>query len=232
MTHPRRIAMIAGGLYLVTFVTSIPALALKTPFLDTGQGVVAAQVAVLLEVLLAVACVGTAVTLYPLTRRVDESLALGFVASRTVEAALILIGVLAVMSLVTLNVDGVPASAALSALHTWAFLFGPAVMSAINALLLGTLLLRSGLVPRAIPLLGLVGAPLLLASSVGVVLGLWGQTSPVGAAAALPIAAWELALGLRLVVAGFRPEALAALAARPREQLAGVPVPASSEGLA
>jgi hypothetical protein len=126
--------------------------------------------------------------------------------------------VVAVLSLVTIHATtkaSEPASTGaaigLNAMHTWAFLLGPAVMSAINALLLGSLLFRSGLVPRWIPTLGLLGAPLLLASSVGVILGGWDQTSTIGALAALPIAVWEFALGLRLTLKGFAHDALAAL---------------------
>jgi hypothetical protein len=202
----------AGLLYLATFVTSIPALALKTPFLETGERVDLALVAVVLEILLAVACIGTAVALFPVTRRVEESLALGFVASRTIEAGLILIGALAIMSMITVSGDA-DVVAGLGALHTWAFLFGPAVMSAINALLLGSLLLRGRLVPRAIPMLGLVGAPMLLASSVGVIFGAWGQTSLVGFVTALPIAVWEFTLAVWLVVKGFQAQGVADLVA-------------------
>lgn len=212
MSHDRRLALVAGILYLVTFVTSMPALALKTPFLDTGTDPTLAVWGAILEVVLAAACVGTAVTLYPVTRRVSEPLGLGFVASRTIEAVLILVGVLAVLALVSIaDTAGEQARTALTGLHTWAFLLGPAVMSATNALLLGTVLFRARLVPRVIPGIGLVGAPLLYASSIGVMLGGWGQTSAIGALAAVPIAAWEFTLGVWLIARGFRQSALAAL---------------------
>lgn len=202
MTTDRRLALATGLLYLATFATSFPALALKTAYLQGGAPGLAAGGAVL-EILLAASCIGTAVAIYPVARRVSEPLALGFVTSRTVEAGMILVGVLALMSVTTLRAAGA-ADAGMTALHDWAFLLGPAVMSATNALLLGTVLVRSGLVPRVIPIVGLIGAPLLLASSVGVLFGAWGQTSVVGAVAALPIAAWELSLGLWLTVKGFR----------------------------
>lgn len=214
MTHDRKLALVAGVLYLATFVTSMPALALKTPFLDSGAHPLWAAWGSVLEVLLAAACVGTAVVLYPVTRRGSEPLGLAFVASRTIEAALILVGVLAVLSLLSLRNDAVAtatASAALTELHTYAFLLGPAVMSATNALLLGTVLYRTRLVPRVIPAVGLVGGPLLLVSSAGVMLGAWTQMTAIGTVAALPVAAWEFALGIWLVAKGFRPEALAAL---------------------
>jgi len=205
MTPYRRLSLIAGVLYLVTFATSFPALALKTGFLAGGNPALAAWGAVV-EIGLAASAVGTALALYPITRRVSESLALSFVVSRTVEGVMILSGVLAVMSLVTVRAAGTIAEVdqALVAWHDWTFLLGPAFMSAINALLLGTILYRARLVPRIMPLVGLLGAPLLLASSVAVLFGAWTQTSPIGAAAAIPIALWELSLGLWLIFRGVR----------------------------
>lgn len=204
MTSTRRLALWAGILYLGTFLTSFPALALKTPLLAGEAEPQLAAWSVVLEITLAFTCVGTAVALYPIARRVSEPLALGFVASRTIEAAMILVGALALMALVDLGPASM-AAPALVALHDAAFLVGPAFMSSINALLLGTVMLRGRLVPRIIPIIGLVGGPLLLLSSYGVVLGAWTQLSPVGAATALPIAAWELSLGLWLIIKGVRP---------------------------
>lgn len=198
--NDRALARTAGILYLATFATSMPALALKTPLLDEGVRPDLATWSALLEILLAFACVGTAIALLPITRRTSEPLAVGFVVSRTLEAALILVGVLCVLTLASLPHSG--ADGALRALHGWTFLLGPAIMAAVNALLLGTVMLRGGLVPRAIPIVGLIGAPILLASSVGVLFGAWTQTSPLAAAAAAPVALWELSLGVWLTVKG------------------------------
>lgn len=203
--NDRILARTAGLLYLATFATSIPALALKTPLLDDGTHPDLALWGALLEILLAVACVGTAIALLPITRRRNEPLAVGFVVSRTLEAGLILVGVLCILTLASLH-DTSPhrsgMDAALRALHGWTFLLGPAVMAAINALLLGTVMLRGRFVPRVIPIVGLAGAPILLASSVGVLFGAWTQTSPIAAAAAAPVALWELSLGLWLTFKG------------------------------
>jgi hypothetical protein len=204
MTRDRRLALWAGVLYLVTFVTSIPALALKTAYLTGGAPTAAASAGAVLELALAAACVGTALALYPITRRVSESLALGFVASRTIEATTIITGVLALLSVIALRAAGESDTVAV-ALHDGAFLLGPAVMAATNALLLGSVLYRARLVPRIIPLVGLIGAPLLLASAIAMLFGLWTQTSPIGALSALPIAVWEFTLGVWLVVKGTRP---------------------------
>ncbi|GGH50940.1 DUF4386 domain-containing protein [Microbacterium album] len=226
MSHPRRVALVAGALYLLTIVTSIPALALKAPVLaDPASLALPGQVdalrwAAALEVVLAVACVGTAVALYPIVRRHSETLALGFVAARLVEGAVIMIGVVAMLSLLDVprDPDGSATEAALVAVHDWAFLLGPGLIPVANALLLGTALYRSGLVPRALPLLGIFGAPLLLASTTGSLFGMVDQVSGIAAVAALPIALWEIGLGVWLVVRGFRREAVARLSAAPALQ--------------
>lgn len=206
MSHTRRLAFVAGALYLLTVVTSIPALVLKDPVLaePTASGATALQWAAALEFVLALACIGTAVALFPVVRRVDEATALGFVASRTLEASIIVMGVLAML---TVTVAG-PAAQALVGVHDWAFLIGPGTLPAVNALLLAPLLLRAGLVPRIIPIVGLIGAPLLLAASVGILFGVIEQVSPVGFLSALLIAGWEIALGFWLVVKGFNTDAV------------------------
>ena len=208
MSHTRRLAFVAGALYLLTVVTSIPALALKAPVLadpaTAATGATALQWAAALEMVLALACIGTAVALFPVVRRVDEATALGFVGSRTLEASIIVMGVLAMLSV---TVAG-PAAEALVGMHDWAFLVGPGTLPAVNALLLAPLLLRAGLVPRIIPIVGLIGAPLLLAGSVGILFGVIDQVSAAGFLAAVLIAGWEIALGFWLLLKGFNTEAV------------------------
>jgi len=218
----RGTARLAGALYLLTFVSSIAALPLLGPVLDDpayvlGVGADGAVTAgALLDLVNALACVGTAVVLFPVVRRWGEHLALGFVASRLVEAAVIAIGVVSLLAVVTLRQDpaaGTDAAArvavaqGLVAVRDWTFLLGPGVMAAVNALLLAPLMLRSGLVLRAIPVAGLVGAPLLVVSDLATAFGVNEQLSPLSAAAVAPVFVWELSLGLWLLVKGFRPVA-------------------------
>lgn len=222
MTSTRRIAFIAGVLYLVTFIASIPAVMLLSPVLDQASYIVSSGsdtrvlFGTLLDVVNALACIGTAVVLFPVVKRQNESLALGFVTSRVLEAAVILIGVVSLLAVVTLRQDvGTAAGAdtaslvttgrALVAVRDWTLLLGPGLMAAVNATLLGTLMYRSGLVPRFIPTMGLIGAPILVASCLGTLFGLWDQFSPVALLLVLPVAAWELSLGTYLTVRGFRP---------------------------
>jgi hypothetical protein len=221
MDPTRKAALVAGVLYLVTFATSIPALGLYDGVLNDPNFVLGAGSetgvlwGALLEVVLGLACIGTAVAVYPVIKRHGESRALGFVASRTVEAAMIFVGVLSLLAVLTLRQDlaGTGAdtasllttSHALVAVHDWTFLVGPGVMPAINALCFAVVLRRSGLVPRIIPTIGLVGAPLLLASSTASLFGAYDQVSTPALLAALPIAAWELSVGVYMAVKGFRP---------------------------
>jgi hypothetical protein len=168
-------------------------------------------------VIVALAGIGTAVTLFPVIRRQNEGLALGFVAARTLEAAMIFTGVASILSLVTLRQAGatgadaamlVTTGKSLVAHYNGAFLVGQSLMPGVNAVLLGTLLYRSGLVPRALPLLGLVGAPIHITAVLLTLFGVIDRVSPVALVAVLPIAAWEFSLGVYLVVKGFRPSPL------------------------
>ena len=172
-----------------------------------------------LEVIMALACIGTAVTLYPVLKRQNEGVALGFVAARVLEACMIFTGVVSLLSLVTLQqagATGVNAAALATtgashvAVYNWTFLLGQSLMPGINALLLGSLLYRSRLVPRIIPALGLIGAPILI---IAVIATLFRGTVPPpswAVLAALPVAAWELSLGLWLVAKGFKPSPITA----------------------
>ena len=226
MDSTRKTALVAGVFYLITFV-SIPTLALYGPvknhrdwILGSG-GHTALLVGGFLEVIVALAGIGTAVTLYPVVKRQNEGFALGFVTARVLEAGMIFTGVVSLLSLVTLRQDlGGAAGANTAALVTtaashvavynWTFLLSQSLMPAINALLLGTLMYRSRLVPRVIPVIGLIGAPLLLTADIATLFG--GSVPPpsVAALAAVPVAAWELSLGIWLVVKGFRPSPITA----------------------
>jgi Domain of unknown function (DUF4386) len=222
MDPTRKVALAGGIAYLVTFAASIPQLKLFADVVDDPAGYISgprSNTALLwgswLEVITAVACVGTAVALYPVTRRVSRTAAIGFVTSRVVEATLILVGVMSLLSVVTLQDQFAGATAAqaealgvtgeaLVAMRQWTFLLGPGLIAGINALFLGTALYRGRLVPRIIPTIGLIGAPIILLSATATIFGGWAQTSSVGALCALPIAVWEFSLGVWLVVKGFK----------------------------
>ena len=219
----RKTSLAAGALYLLTFV-SIPTLALYGPVRganyilgagpDTG-----ALVGAILEIIVALAGIGTAVALYPVLKRQNEGVAMGFVGSRTLEASGIFAGVMCVLSVVSLRQAGAGAeslvtSHALVTMYDRIFLISQSFIPAVNGLLLGSLLYRSRLVPRVLPLLGFIGATVLVAGDIAVLFGLIGQHAPSTALLAIPIALWEFSLGVWLVVRGFKPSAITALYSR------------------
>ena len=213
MNAPRKYSLAAGLFYLLTFV-SIPTLALyravREPTFVTSAGPDApVMLGVVLEMIVALAGIGTAVALYPIIRRQGEARAVGFVASRTLEAATIYVGIVSLMSIVTLRQSGagagvVAAAQGLAAQYRWSFFFAQSFIPAINGVLLGSLLYQSRLVPRWLPTLSFVGAASLVVSWLATFLGVIDAISPVAAVAALPIAVWEFSLGVYLTFWGFR----------------------------
>ena len=219
MTWLRKTALAAGVLYVLSFV-SIPTLGLYSGLRDpnyvvgpgSGTGAIWGGV---LEMIVALAGIGTAVVLYPVVKRQNEALALGFVGVRVLEAATIVSGVVIVMSMVTLRqagagTDALATGKALVAMHNWTFLTGQGFLPAVNALLLGSLLYQSRLVPRVLPLLGFIGAPLLAISAIATLFGFWTQVSPQSGLLTIPIAVWEFSLGVYLIVKGFKPSPITA----------------------
>ena len=219
MDSTRKAALAAGLFYIATFLFSIPALPLYDSVVNdtskfvlgsgSDQGVLWGG---LIEVLTGLTGIGTAVALYTVLKRYAPNRAIGFVASRTLEAAMIFTGVLAVLGVYTMRQDfaGGDATAltttagALVAVKNWTFLLGPGVMPALNALCFATIMYRTRLVPRWIPTVGLIGAPLLVISSTASLFGAWDQVSSPAFFFALPIAVWEFSVGVYMTVKGFR----------------------------
>ena len=211
--NTRRISLTAGLLYLITFV-SIPTLflynAVRGANYIVGSGPdTKVFVGGTLELIVALAGIGTAVALYPVVKRQNEGVALGFVGVRTLEAAMIFVGVFSLLTVVGLRRAGAGTGAlatgqALIGMHDWTFVLGQSLFPAVSAVLLGSLLYRSRLVPRILPVIGFIGAPLLVASSVATLFGVNHYGSGISGVAGLPIAVWEFSLGAYLVVKGFR----------------------------
>lgn len=223
MTSLRKTAFVAGLLYLITYL-AIPTVALygsvlSDPGFITSSGSDTGVIwGAVIELIVAFANVGTGVVLFSVLKRQNEAVALGFVTSRLFEAGVMVVGIISVLSIVTLRQDAgaaigadagtlVIAGRSLVAIHDWTFLIGQTLLPGINAVLLGSLMYRSRLVPRIIPLMGLVGGPLMISSAVGQVLSINEQVSAWSVIALLPIFLWELTLGLWLVFKGFRSSA-------------------------
>jgi uncharacterized protein DUF4386 len=220
----RKTALAAGILYLLTFV-SIPtgflySSILKDPNYIAGAGLDAAvSIGCILEIIVALAGIGTAVVLYPVLRKQNEAMALGFVGSRVLEAATIFAGVVCLLSVVTLRQSGAGRDALvigqmLVVLYNL-FHLGQNLMPAVNDLLLGALLYPSRLVPRLLPLLAFIGAPLLIANTIVVMFGITsGPIFVLTGIGVLPIALFEFSLGIWLTFKGFNPSAITSLSSK------------------
>jgi len=229
MSPLRKTALLVGILFLITYITSIPAkFALYPPLLDNPAYVVGdgpdtlALWGAFAEVILIIANIGTAVALYPVLRRRYPGLALGFVTARVMESVFIAVGVLSILSIVTLRqdfagsgeTDGaalVTVGHALVALQEWTFKLGPGFVVGVgNGILLGYMLYRTNLVPRGMAILGLIGGPLVCISGSAVIFGVIEGGSAAQTLACMPEFFWELSLGIYLIVKGFKPSPVAA----------------------
>ena len=222
----RKYSFATGLFYLITFAASIPAaFYFLIPVLNDPNYIVSSGadtrvvIGCLLDAVNALAAIATAVAFYPVARRLNESLALGFVTTRIFEAAVIMVGVVSLLAVVTLRQDAggttgadqaslVTTGQALVAVRDYTFQFGPNVSAALNALMIGTILYRSRLVPRILPTMGLLAVLPLLAASVATILGLTEQGSVWFAPGGALIFVWELLLGVYMVVKGFKPSPL------------------------
>jgi hypothetical protein len=201
MNQSRKTSLAAGILYLLTFI-SIPTLSLyheihQPTFIQSTAPSSDVVIGGILELLMALFCIGTAIVLYPVLKKQNETLALGFVAARVLEAVLIFAGVAALLTVLQLRTLG-----------TEATLISQSFIPAINGLLLGTLLYQSRLVPRLLPIIGIIGAFTLTAGDVAVLFGVMDQHAPLAGVTAIPIALWEFSLGVYLTVKGFKENAV------------------------
>ena len=222
MSPSRKTALYAGLWFIGTFVFSIPALLLYDPILNDADYILGSgadtriALGAFLEILTAIANIATAVVLFPILKRVSESIALGYVAIRILESTLIVVGLISLMSVVTLREDFAGAGAdsgslnlagqSLVALKDWTFLLGPAFCAGLgNGILLGYLMYKSGLVPRGMAMLGLIGGTLAFATATAVLFGAYEQTSAISFVFTIPEILWEASLALYLTFKGFKP---------------------------
>ena len=214
MADDQRHGRIFGVLFIITFITSIGALALFQPVLDDPAEYIAGDgkdnqiyLGAFLEFLLIISNVGTAVVLYPIARRQNEALAMGYVAARIIECVFIAAGIFFVLGVVSLRHDlpgGEEAAFTLAALKDWCQLFGPGLVVPFgNGLILGYLMYKSGLVPRRMAWFGMIGGPLLLFGNFGVLFDWWEQTGPISLLV-IPEIIWEGFLGIYCAIWGFR----------------------------
>ncbi|GAA2636524.1 DUF4386 domain-containing protein [Paractinoplanes durhamensis] len=224
----RKIATLTGWLMVVTFVTSIPAYFIlyapvrDNPGLITGSGAdptAGVALGAALELILIIANVGTAVVPYALFRRYSESLALGYVAARLVEGTFIAIGIVSLLTFVFMRQQGTAGTEpalgqAFVAIYDRAFLVGPGILAGVaNGMILGSLMYRSGLLPRGMAMLGIIGGPLVAASGIAVMFNVIERGSALQGIATIPEFIWELSFGIYLIVKGFKASPIPARAA-------------------
>jgi hypothetical protein len=234
MSSTRRTAVVAGVFFVVAAVAAIAAKLLWLPVLGDPDYVLGsgADTGVLLggllEFVTAVSVLGTGVALYPVVKRQNEGVALGYAVGRVLEGATIVAGLAAVLAVVALRQDNaggtddgalLTAQESLVALHDAMFLLGPGLIIGINSLLLAYLMYRSGLVPRWIAVIGLVGGPLVFASSTAVLFGAYEQVSVLAGLSAFPVFAWEMSLAVYLIAKGFTPSPVDDRTVPPQEVL-------------
>jgi hypothetical protein len=225
--NSQAIARVFGILYLITYITAISAYFFYVPVLDDPRYILgggadnSVAFGAFLELILIIANIGTAVVLYPILKRQNEILILGYVTARVMECVFIAVGILSLLTVVSLR-QGAAAGAdaaslltageSLVALHEWTRQLGPGFVVGVgNGLILGYLMYTSALVPRGMAVLGLVGGPLIIASGVGVLLGVIEEGGVVQGLATIPEFFWELLLGVWPIVRGFDPSAIARL---------------------
>ncbi len=238
VSSTRKIAIAAGVCYLITHVTTIASQILYGSILNnanyiTGSGSdTPVLMGVFLEIILALAIIGTAVALFPVVKRQNEGVALGYVGLRTLEAGIIAVGVVPLLAIVTLHMQHLTGIAgaigsdnstlvtlgnALVGSYKWISLIGPGLVCGVNTVLMAFLLYRSRLVPRLIPVLGLVGGPLVFAYDAAKMFGITEQLPSWVAIGVIPIFAWEVSLAIYLIVKGFKPSAFSATSSNPAE---------------
>jgi Domain of unknown function (DUF4386) len=226
MTAQRRISVAFGALYLITFATSIAALALFQPVLDDPQGYIAGAgqdnrmyLGVLLELLLIIANIGTAIVLIPLLKRQNEILTFSYVAARIMECVFILVGIIAVLAIVSLRQDSPDAGVlaeSLAAIKDWTFKLGPGFVVGIgNGLILGYLMYRSGLMPRGLTWLGMIGGPIQSLAGIGVLFDLFDAGAGIQGILTIPEIIWEFSLGIYPLIWGFKSSPILAEEGRP-----------------
>lgn len=229
MKSNQKAAKIVGVLFILAAVSAVAGVMLYDPILNGSDYLIngskhANQVILgaLMELILVVSAVGTATTMFPILRRYNETIALWHVCFRFLEAIVITVGVISVLSLVTLSQEFVAAGApdvaafqtsgtVLKAIHEWTFMLGPNFMLGINTMMYSYIFYKTKLVPRFIPILGMTGATLVFICALLVMFGVIEQVSVWGGLLALPVAANEMILAVWLIMKGFNSSALASL---------------------
>ncbi|MBT2738930.1 DUF4386 domain-containing protein [Bacillus sp. ISL-7] len=235
MNSNKKAAKIVGILFILAAVTAVIGLNLYNPILKDSDYLIKGSehtnqviMGAIMELILVISAVGTATTMFPFLRKYNETIALWHVCFRFLEAVIIMVGVISVLSLLTLSREYATASVPdiasyqasgilLKAVHDWTFLLGPNFMLGINTMMYSYIFFKSKLVPRFIPILGMTGAALVFVAALLEMFGIIQQVSVWGAILSLPVAANEMILAVWLIVKGFNESALANISTKKKE---------------
>ncbi|MDQ1002622.1 hypothetical protein QFZ28_003022 [Neobacillus niacini] len=238
MNSNRKAAKIVGVLFILAAVTAVIGLNLYDPILNGPNYLIKGSehsnqviLGAVMELILVVSAIGTATTMFPLLRQYNETIALWHVCFRFLEAIIITVGVISVLSLLTLSQEFVAAGAPdsssfhssgiiLKAIHDWTFMLGPLFMLGINTVMYSYIFYKTKLVPRFISILGMTGATCVFICSLFVMFGVFPQISFWGAVLAVPVAANEMILAVWLLVKGFNENAITTLTAKSKRKAA------------
>ncbi|OCA84534.1 hypothetical protein A8F94_15470 [Bacillus sp. FJAT-27225] len=242
MNSNRKAARLVGVWFILAFVTAVIGLKLYDPILIGPDYLVkgaehANQIVLgaVMELLLVVSAIGTATTMFPILRKYNETIALWHVCFRFLEAIVITVGVISVLSLLTLSREFVAAGTPdiesyqssgilLKAIHDWTFMLGPLFMLGINTIMYSYIFYKTRLVPRALSILGMAGATSVFLCALLVMFGVIEQLSVWGGILAVPVAANEMILAVWLILKGFNEDAIASVTNQTQRGMIGTNV--------
>lgn len=214
-------AALVGIFFIVAAVSSVTGLKLYDPILSDANFIISGSThynqiisGAICELILAATATGTGIMLYPYLRQYSESLGLGYLCFRMLEVFFILLGIVSVLTTLSLSVhysnhiiqdNAMDESVgfAFISLHNWTFILGPNFMLAINTFLYSYTFFKTGLVPKGLSLLGLTAACLIMLAAILELFGIIYQISVWGILLAFPIALYEMSLSVWLIVKGF-----------------------------
>jgi hypothetical protein len=232
MNTNRQNATIVGILFILATVSAILGLYFYQPILSGADYLIngAAHkneiaLGALMELVLVVTAIGTAIALFPVLKPYGERIALGHLFFRFLEAAVILTGIVAILSLSTLSQAYVAADAAdattyhalgslLHAVYKWTSMLGPLFFLGVNTLMYSYLLYKSKLVPRWLAVFGLFSATTVFAAALVVLSGIAIQLSTPVLLMVAPIGIFEMVFAGWLIVKGYNSSAIAPESAR------------------
>lgn len=213
-------AKLTGWFFIAAAVSSIIGLKLYDPILNESNFLLSASnnysqivFGAVNELILCVTATGTGIMLFPLLKRYNERMALGYLSFRLLEVVFIMIGTISVLTALAVSenyANGVIRDKdnaqnlmlTFIYLHKWTFMLGPNFMLAINTFLYSYVFSKSNVVPKNLARLGISASLLIMLAAILEMFGVIQQISIWGILLALPVALYEMTLAIWLIVKG------------------------------